>query len=258
MIPYRMNPLGISVTERMPLTFTAVSAGSTVTLNATGSPTVSGLHYRLGKSGIWLPYTIGTTVTLANVGDSVQFWNSATALSIDTGNFVQFSMSGAIEASGTIQALLNFSKTCYDNCFFSIMRGCASMITPPEFSATTTGSYCYYRALRGCSSLVSSPAIPAKILSDGSCYEMCRDCSNMTSAGKIKSVTLGAYSLAYMFYNCPDLTEIEVNFLSWSGTYITQNWVSGVVAEGTFIKPTALPEEYGPNRIPSGWTVVNK
>ena len=258
MIPYRLNPLGIRVNEVIPLTLTAEQAGSTVTLNATGSPTVSGLHYRLGKSGEWLPYTIGTTITLTNVGDCVQFWNSATVLSIDSGNFVQFSMSGAIEASGTIQSLLNFSKNCYRSCFFNIMRGCASMITPPEFSATTLGDYCYYRALRECSSITNSPVLPAVTLAEGCYYEMCRDCSSLVSGGPIKANSLNNYSLAYLFYNCPNLAEIEVDFLSWAGTNIAQNWVSGVAAAGTFTKPTALSEEYGANRIPSGWTVVNK
>lgn len=50
-IPYRMNPLsaGFSPSE---LTFTARQAGSTVTLNKTGSPNVSGLQYKT-KSLDW-------------------------------------------------------------------------------------------------------------------------------------------------------------------------------------------------------------
>ena len=62
-----------------------------------------------------------------------------------------------------------------------------------------------------------------------------------------------------MLYGCSSLSKIEVNFTSWGNiATATQTWVSGVAASGTFIKPAALPEEYGPNRIPSGWTVVNK
>ena len=74
MIPSKLNPMGINLTENLPLTLTAQQANSTVKLTATGSPTVSGLHYRLGKSGLWIPYTIGYTITLAHIGDCVQFW----------------------------------------------------------------------------------------------------------------------------------------------------------------------------------------
>ena len=32
-------------------------------------------------------------------------------------------------------------------------------------------------------------------------------------------------------------------------------WVDGVAPTGTFVCPKALPEEYGPQRIPQGWRV---
>ena len=54
------------------LTLTAEQAGSTVVLKKSGSPLVDGIQYKLNKGG-WQPYTIGTTITLTNVGDYVQF-----------------------------------------------------------------------------------------------------------------------------------------------------------------------------------------
>lgn len=36
------------------------------------------------------------------------------------------------------------------------------------------------------------------------------------------------------------------------------NWVKDVAETGIFYKPSDLPEEYGYNKIPSGWTVINK
>jgi len=61
-----------------------------------------------------------------------------------------------------------------------------------------------------------------------------------------------------MFYGCTKLSSIEVSFTSWTkATNQTYNWVYGVASSGTFTKPTALAEEYGTSRIPTGWTVVN-
>ena len=58
----------------IPLTLTAAAADSTVTLNAYGPSTqadLSGLQYRVGISGDWLPYQLGSTLTLAAIGDAV-------------------------------------------------------------------------------------------------------------------------------------------------------------------------------------------
>lgn len=61
-----------------------------------------------------------------------------------------------------------------------------------------------------------------------------------------------------MFRDCSNLKKITVNFTSWGdATDAFTNWVYGVAANGTFYKPVALPTEFGVNRIPVGWTVVN-
>lgn len=83
----------------IPLTFTAEQANSTVKLTKSGSPTVDGLQYRIGTSGEWLPYTIDTVITLANVGDIVQFQNTKEALSSNYNIYVKFVMTGKIAAS---------------------------------------------------------------------------------------------------------------------------------------------------------------
>ena len=230
MIPYRMNPLGITLVETIPLTLTAEQAGSTVTLNATGSPTVSGLHYRLGKSGLWLPYTIGTTVTLANIGDSVQFWNNADTLGSNTTNFAQFVMTGSISASGDLMSMLNFGSICKTGCFCSLFSGCTSLLSAPEISAATIEGLAFSNGFRGCSNLTGA-VIQATQLSTG-CF-------------------------AYMFYGASRLASVEVAFTEWlSGA--TASWMAAVSGSGTFTKPTALSDTRGTSNIPTGWTVVNK
>ena len=282
MIPYRLNPLGISVNEDIPLTLTALSAGSTVTLNANGSPTVSGLHYRLGKSGTWLPYTPGSTITLAAVGDSVQFWNSASTLSLSSGNYVQFAMTGQIGAFGKVNSLLN-GAALSTACFRNLFNGCAALksapelpdenavlqcyhgmfnssgiIHPPALPAMRLATSCYFGMFSYCTDLIETPALPAPYLIMQCYYQMFRGCSSITSV-VLPAATLDNTCYRQMFLDASALSSVEVGFSQWNDSLTaTDNWMLRVAASGTFIKPAALPEEYGPNRIPTGWTVVDK
>ena len=67
-----------------------------------------------------------------------------------------------------------------------------------------------------------------------------------------------------MFSGCTSLNSINVNFSAWNppdATYAsgaTYDWVYNVSSSGTFTCPAGLPEEFGSDRIPSGWTVVRK
>lgn len=80
----------------------AATAGSTVTLNAVGSPNWSG-YYSLNKTS-WTAYTLGTRITLTNVGDAVYFKGTqGAAFNID--KHLQFSMTGSINAAGNIMSL---------------------------------------------------------------------------------------------------------------------------------------------------------
>lgn len=281
MIPTLLHPLGISVRVDLPLTFTALQANSSVTLNATGSPTVSGLHYRLGKSGLWLPYTIGTIITLANVGDCVQFWNSADTLSSSSSNYARFAMTGMIAAKGNIQSMLNWSESCPNYCFNGLFAYCTPLVSSPDLPSIQLGNYCYSGLLRE-TSISVLPRLPAQTLKFA-CYNLIGfQCRNLTSVQvegitpatscmrnafnqsaittvHVKLQSMTDYALNLAFNGCSALTRIEVDFTSWGNiATATQNWVSGVAASGTFIKPAALPEEYGADRIPAGWTVVNK
>ena len=65
-------------------------------------------------------------------------------------------------------------------------------------------------------------------------------------------------NITNMFKGCSNLSSIEVDWTSWPSGSCADNWVSGVAANGIFKKPAALPTEFGTNRIPSGWTVINK
>ena len=280
-IPCRLNPLGISVREELPLTFTAVEA-STVKLTATGSPTVAGLHYRLGTSGPWFSYTIGDTISLA-AGEKVQFWNKAETLSLSGEDYVQFSMTGHVEATGSLSSMLNFLRETANFCFWRLFYNNQVLTAVPDITFSRIAYYAFRSTFEG-TGIISGPSINCPVLESSSFYQAFRMCTHMINPPKILATVLrsGAlnsalahcYSLKelsdfyptelygtslYNFlYNCKNINLINVNFTTWGTAQQTTDWVVGVPSSGTFIKPAALPEEYGPNRIPTGWTVVNK
>ena len=213
----------------VPLTFTAEEAGATVTLNTIGI-TIPGMHYRMGKSGLWLPYTAGMMLTLENIGDSCQFWNSKATLSDNSGMRASFKLTGKIRASGNIQSLLNWRTNlypfgCFNHLFISQKSLSQMPLIPP---VTSMQAYCLNNSFNNTG--IAKAEIPDTALVDN-CYHS-------------------------MFLYCTQLKEIRVHFTAWHEN-ATTNWVNGVSPTGTFYKPAALPEEYGISRIPEGWTVVN-
>ena len=235
MIPFAMNPMGRSRNGGsggvVPLTLTAVTAGATVRLDAIGSPTVSGLQYRTG-AGEWSSYTPGTTITLANVGDYVQFQNTENTLSTGTSNYVRFVMAGTVAGSGNIQSMLNYSDACQEYCYYYMFQGrtglttapdlpattlatgcyrymfngCTGLTTAPELPATTLAASCYYYMFYGCTGLTTAPDLPATTLADSCYYSMFRGCIGLTTAPDLPATTLATSCYRYMFYNCTGLT----------------------------------------------------
>lgn len=98
-----------------------------------------------------------------------------------------------------------------------------------DLAQTTLSSSCYRSMFQGCTGLTSAPELPATTLS-ASCYRS-------------------------MFQDCTHLALIKVHFTAWGDQ--TSDWVSNVASTGIFYKTSALPEEYGTGKIPTGWTVVN-
>ena len=190
-----------------PLTFTAEQANSTVKLTKSGSLTVSGLQYRQSISGDWTPYTIDTVITLANIGDVVQFQNTEQTLSTSTSNYVNFVMTGLISASGNIQSMLNYIEQCKTYCYYNMFYNCGSLASAPELPATTLANYCYAYMFRDCGSLASAPELPATTLAN-SCYaHMFQGCTSFTTAPELPATTLANSCYAYMFYNCGSLAS---------------------------------------------------
>ena len=244
-----------------PLTLTALTAGSKVTLTKVGSPPDVSLQYSTG--GAWATYTIGTEITLASAGDYIKFRGDNSTFSTAANDHYQFSMSGTIGASGNVMSLVD--STCKsltipgDYCFRSLFASCTSLTTAPALPATTLATWCYNSMFAYCTKLTTAPALPATTLA-ANCYrEMFRGCTSLTTAPALPATTLATQCYYFTFEGCTKLSSIEVSFTSWTQAWDqTGGWVGDVASSGTFTKPTALPEVFGVHNIPTGWTVVNK
>ena len=269
------------------LCFTAEADNSSVQLTAVGSapPTVTLVKSFDGVN--WEAYAVGEVIDLPSVGDFVYlaageggnntFGSSSSA-------YHNFVINGLVAASGDITSLRRFDleqTTLASHCYRNMFYGCTGLTSAPELPATTLESSCYNYMFYGCTGLTNAPELPATTLASN-CYNfMFYGCTGLTNAPELPATTLANYCYRAMFAGCTGLTSapelpattlasscynsifevctnlslIKVRFTAWGDQ--TSYWVSGVSRTGTFYKPTALPEEYGENRIPTGWTVVN-
>jgi hypothetical protein len=235
------NPL------KVPLTFTAEENGATIKFTGLSIDT---LRYRMGSG--WERYVIGTEISVP-VGQSIQFWNENNTLSIDTtSNYGMFTIPKRMKCSGNIQSLINFSENCPDFCFCRLFKNCA-ITTAPDLPAKRVGVSSYFGLFATTSALAGEVVIQAEKLQYQACYYMFTG----TSSGKlfvdIRATDLDMSACVGMFDNAV-VAGIKVRFTEWRNT---NDWVTGILSTGTFYKPSALPEEYGGGRIPTGWTVVN-
>ena len=245
---WAQDPFSADITKCLCLT--ANTAGSTVELKKSGSPTASPTIYYKVNDGNWIPVDFSTETTtsiiaLTNAGDKVWFCNSAkTGLSNSMSAYYYFSMTGSIAASGNIMSLVD--NTCNsleipcNFCFCRLFGGTGfsgfeqSVLTSaPQLPATVLTPNCYYQLFRGCQGLIDAPELPATTLYNNCYYQMFRNCSN--------------------------LHYIKVNFTaSWdtSSNGPTYGWATSVSSTGIFICPEALDQtNRGLNSIPSGWEI---
>lgn len=145
----------------------------------------------------------------------------------------------------------------YRNMFY----GCTAMTTAPtKLPAMTLANYCYTSMFEGCTNLKTVPELPATTAVQYCYQSMFKGCSSITRAPVINFTAISGTTrnscLKEMFCNCSSLSYIEVKFTAWGTSYNeTTDWVKGVAATGVFVKKSSLPETYGNNNIPNGWTL---
>ena len=247
------------------LCFTAEADNSSVQLTAVGSaPAVTLVKSFDGVN--WEAYAVGEVIDLPSTGDCVYLaagegGNETFGSSLSS--YHKFVINGLVAASGDITSLRNFDleqTTLSSFCYGSMFSGCTGLTSAPELPATTLEANCYHSMFSGCTGLTSAPELPATTLGTYCYYSMFEGCTGLTSAPELPATKLKFQCYAYMFKNCKNISIIKIHFTSWDISALsgkTNGWVNGVASIGTFYKPTALPEQYGVSKIPTGWTVVN-
>jgi len=181
-----------NINLNIPLTFKAIEANSIIKLKANGDINISSIFYRYGdneNNNEWKLYTLNTPITLSNINDKVQFKNTSNEFSKDENNYINFEITGKIEASGNIQSLLNYNSSCTKYCFINIFKNCSGLISAPELLATTLDDYCYQNAFENTS--ISSLLLPATILKYNCYTNIVNNCTNLSSI----SININEYNI---------------------------------------------------------------
>lgn len=146
------------------------------------------------------------------------------------------------------------STSLANNCYVGMFDGCVSLTSMPNLPAVQLRSYCYSYMFARCTNLTSISGLQARVTYNNAMQHMFEGCTGLTSID-LPLVTITSYSCQYLFRNCSNLNDITVHFTQWGVYNNTNLWVQGVAATGIFKCPAALPQEFGDNRIPTGWTV---
>ena len=152
-------------------------------------------------------------ITLENIGDTVVFKGSnngklASGIGNATSNFMYFSMSGEIEASGDLTSLTN-GVGGHDNRINAaqLFINCTALTKAPNLPSTSLQTNAYEGLFMNCTSLTTSPELPATTLSV-ECYQsMFKGCTSLTGTPILETVTLANCCYRYMFSGCTSLTE---------------------------------------------------
>ena len=199
--------------------------------------------------------------TLAEYCYSNMFWNCRSLISTPEilpattlANYCYYSMfynCASLTSTPELPA-----TTLANYCYSSMFWGCTSLTQAPALPATTLAQGCYERIFYGCTSLTTAPALPATTLANYCYDDMFMNCTSLTQAPALPATTLTSNCYRYMFRNCTSLNYIKAMFTTTPSTTYTNNWVSGVAANGTFVKNSAAQWDVrGVNGIPNNWTV---
>lgn len=203
--------------------------------------TVPVIQYKI-DDGTWTNYTFGNSISL-NIGQKCYWKGDNNSFSKDYLNYIKFTSTGKVKASGNIMSLLD--STCQSvripnvYCFGSLFKDCVNLLIPPSLPATNLAVACYLEMFSGCTSLTSAPALPATTLAS-ECYSgMFRGCTSLYVSDTQTSEATHAwhipttgtftdtetYNQDYMFSNCKGTRSSDTmsGAFGESHTYYTQN-----------------------------------
>ena len=243
------------------LTLTATADNSSVKLTKIG--TVDNT-YEVNMGSGWVPYTFDTVINL-NKGQSCKWRCTSHPTSFNNfDTYVQFVMTGSIEASGEVYSMLssNLSDVTtlngYNYAFVNLFLGCSSLTRAPELPATTLAPHCYHRMFGFCSSLTSAPELPATTLAPGCYAQILMGCESLTQAPSLPATTLAEGCYESMFHTCSNLKEVRIAATKTAKDALYA-WLSFVPATGDFYcdpSATIFPTDSN-SGIPANWVRRN-
>ena len=191
----------------------AVNGNATIGfINSGHTPNMS---YSVDGTRTWANWNF-SNISLPN-GSIVYFkGNNPNGFSI-SGTSVQnsFTMTGTVEANGSVQSLIygddfegNLTIPSGSNrCFRILFLGCSGLTTPPELPATSLANNCYMGMFHDCTSLKYAPVLPATTMKNACYQDMFWNCTSLVTPPVLPATTLinGCYS--NMFGGCTSLTQ---------------------------------------------------
>ena len=143
-------------------------------------------------------------------------------------------------------------------CYSYMFQNCKSMASAPKIlPAQGLTSNCYQGMFENCESMNLAPVIMATTGAQYACWHMFKGCTSLTSAPDLLIETLSHYIYRDMFNGCTNINYIKCLATSEISSDALSGWVSGVAANGTFIKKSTATWDSGISGIPDGWTVVD-
>ena len=238
--------VGDFVSEDDYLTFTAVQAGSSVTLKVASG---NSFQYDLNGTGL-TDYTLGTEITLANVGDYVRFRGKDTRFNASQ----HVSIHGKVACSGNVMSL-RLDEDGRDQglsygCFNYMFEDCTGLTAAPELPETILEARCYESMFSSCTNLTTAPELPATTLATGCYLSMFSGCTSLTTAPELQATTLATGCYQRMFFSCRSLTTAP----ELPATTLERNCYNAMFAGCSSIKlsETQTAEYSIPYRVPSG------
>lgn len=161
------------------------------------------------------------------------------------------------------------ATTMKNGCYAEMFRS-SGLVTAPELPCTVFDPYysdesgehgsidCYMQMFQDCTSLTTAPALPATTLVHGVYQLMFQGCTSLTTAPVLPATKLADQAYCNMFEGCSSLNYVKCFATDISENWAVDDWMKGVAATGTFVKPAAMTSwPAGDSGIPTGWTVQN-
>ena len=147
------------------------------------------------------------------------------------------------------------ATTLARECYTDMFRECNNLVTVPNLPALVLANSCYQGMFLDCTSLTTAPSLPATQLANNCYSSMFARCTGLTAAPDLLAPTAASGCYWGMFNNCTNLSYIKCLTKGISTSSDTNQWVSGVAANGTFVRSDEMDWTTGANGIPEGWTV---